>query len=156
MAGKNLVILIGNLGKDPEVRYTQAGLAVAKFSLATNEKRKKGDDWVDDVQWHRVTFFGKLAEICGEYLTKGKQIYLEGRIQYGSYEKDGQTVYTTDIIGQNMVMLGGGNGGSGGGGRRQREAGGDYEDPYEAHGQGRGAVGPVPPVYESMEDDIPF
>jgi single-strand DNA-binding protein len=156
MAGKNLVILIGNLGKDPDVRYTQGGLAVAKFSLATNEKRKKGDQWVDDVQWHRVTFFGKQAEVCGEYLTKGKQIYLEGRIQYGNYEKDGQTVYTTDIIGQTLIMLGGGNGTSGGGTRRQRESGGDYEDPYEAPGQGRGGVGPAPTVYDGMEDDIPF
>jgi len=109
MAGINRVILVGNLGKDPEVSYTQSGSAVAKFSIATSEKwtDKSSGEKKDKTDWHRVTCFGKLGEICGEYLKKGKQVYIEGRISYGSYEKDGITRYTTDIIASQMQMLGG-------------------------------------------------
>jgi len=108
MAGINKVILVGNLGKDPEVSYTQSGTAVAKFSIATSEKwtDKGTGEKKDKTEWHRITAFGKLGEICGEYLAKGKQVYIEGRLQYGSYEKDGITRYTTDIIASQMQMLG--------------------------------------------------
>jgi single-strand DNA-binding protein len=108
MAGINKVILVGNLGKDPEVTYTPSGTAVAKFSIATSEKwtDKASGEKKDKTEWHRITAFGKLGEICGEYLAKGKQIYIEGRLQYGSYEKDGITRYTTDIIASQMQMLG--------------------------------------------------
>ncbi|MBW1641337.1 MAG: single-stranded DNA-binding protein [Deltaproteobacteria bacterium] len=108
MAGINKVILVGNLGKDPEVSYTQSGTAVAKFSIATSEKwtDKGTGEKKDKTEWHRITAFGKLGEICGEYLSKGKQVYIEGRLQYGSYEKDGITRYTTDIIVSQMQMLG--------------------------------------------------
>ena len=87
MAGINKVILVGNLGKDPEVSYTQSGTAVAKFSIATSEKwtDKGTGEKKDKTEWHRITAFGKLGEICGEYLAKGKQVYIEGRLQYGSY-----------------------------------------------------------------------
>jgi single-strand DNA-binding protein len=104
---------------------------VCNFSLATTEKRKKGDKWEDATEWHRVVAFGKLAEICGEYLSKGKQVYIDGRIQYGSYEKNGHTIYTTDIIAQQMVMLSGGS--------RQEQR------PQQDSG----------PQFD-MEDDIPF
>ena len=108
MAGINKVILVGNLGRDPEVSYTPAGTAVAKFSIATSEKwtDKETGEKKDKTEWHRITAFGKLGEICGEYLSKGKQVYIEGRLQYGSYEKDGITRYTTDIIASQMQMLG--------------------------------------------------
>jgi single-strand DNA-binding protein len=108
MAGINKVILVGNLGRDPEVSYTPSGVAVAKFSIATSEKwtDKQTGEKKDKTEWHRITAFGKLGEICGEYLSKGKQVYIEGRLQYGSYEKDGVTRYTTDIIANQMQMLG--------------------------------------------------
>jgi single-strand DNA-binding protein len=100
----NRVTLIGRLGKDPEMRYTPAGLAVAKFTLATNRRKRNGEEQPPD--WHRITVFNKLAEICGQYLTRGKQVMIEGRIEYDSYEKDGVKHYTTDIIADNLEMLG--------------------------------------------------
>ena len=108
MAGINKAILIGNVGKDPEITYTPAGLAVAKFSLATSEqwKDKSSGEKKEKTEWHRIVVFGRLAEICGEYLSKGKQIYIEGRIQTSSWEKDGITRYSTDIIASDMKMLG--------------------------------------------------
>ena len=100
----NRVMLIGRLGKDPEFRYTPSGTAVAKFTLATNRRKRNGEDQPPD--WHRVTVWSKLAEICAQYLTKGKQVMIEGRIEYGSYNKDGVKHYTTDIIAENLEMLG--------------------------------------------------
>ena len=104
----NKVILIGNLGRDPETRYTQGGAAITNFSIATTEKwkDKSGQDQ-EETTWHRIVTFGKLAEICDKYLAKGKQTYIEGRIKNGSYEKDGQTHYTTDIIASTVQFLGG-------------------------------------------------
>ena len=101
--GLNKILLIGNLGRDVEVSYLPSGMAIAKFTVATTERIKNEDK----VSWHRITAFGKLGEICSQYLSKGSQVYIEGRISYGSYEKDGQTIYTTDIIANDMVMLGG-------------------------------------------------
>ncbi len=108
MASLNKAILIGNLGKDPEVRYTTAGQAVASFSLATSEKFKnKNGDWEERTEWHRVTLWGKLAEIAGEYLVKGKTIYVEGRLQTRKWQdKDGNERYTTEVVGDRMLMLG--------------------------------------------------
>jgi single-strand DNA-binding protein len=97
-------MLIGRLGKDPEFRYTPSGTAVAKFTLATNRRKRNGEDQPPD--WHRITVWSKLAEICAQYLTKGKQVMIEGRIEYGSYDKDGVKHYTTDIIAENLEMLG--------------------------------------------------
>lgn len=108
MAGLNKVLLIGNLGRDPEVTYTPAGLAVAKFSIATSEtwNDKDSGEKIVKTEWHRIVAFGKLAEICGEYLVKGKQVYIGGRLQTNSWEKDGITRYSTDIIASEMQMLG--------------------------------------------------
>ncbi len=107
MVGVNKVIIVGNLGADPEVRYTAGGTAVAKFRVATSEKYKdRQGNMQERTDWHRVTVWGKLAEICGQYLVKGKQVYIEGRLEYGSYEKDGVKHYTTDIIANTMQMLG--------------------------------------------------
>ncbi len=105
--GLNKVMLIGRLGKDPDVRFTQGGMAVASFSMATSE------GWVDKAtnekkertEWHRIVAFGKLGEICGEYLAKGKQVYIEGRLQTRSWEQDGVTKYTTEIVASDMQML---------------------------------------------------
>jgi len=100
----NRVMLIGRLGRDPEFRYTPAGVAMAKFSLATNRRRRNGEEQPPD--WHRITVWSKLAEICAQHLTKGRQVMIEGRIEYGSYDKDGVKHYTTDIIAENLEMLG--------------------------------------------------
>lgn len=100
----NRVMLIGRLGRDPEFRYTPSGTAIAKFSLATDRRKRNGEEQPPD--WHRITVWSTLAEICAQYLTKGKQVMIEGRIKYGSYDKDGVKHYTTDIIAENLQMLG--------------------------------------------------
>jgi single-strand DNA-binding protein len=109
MAGINKVILIGNLGKDPELRYTPAGQAVASFSLATSEKWKDKSGVVQDkTEWHNIILWGRQAELAKEYLAKGRQVYLEGRIQTRSWDdKDGNKRYTTEIVVQRMQFLGG-------------------------------------------------
>ena len=114
----NKAILVGNLGKDPELRYTANGQAVATFSLATTEKFKtKGGEQQERTEWHNIVAWGPLAEICGKYLTKGKQIYCEGRIQSRSYDdRDGNKRYITEIVISDMQMLGGRPGEEGGGG----------------------------------------
>ena len=109
MAGINKVMLIGNLGKDPETRYTQDGTCVTSFSVATS------DEWKDKIsgakkertEWHRIVAWRKLGEICGEYLSKGKQVYVEGKLQTRSWEKDGVTRYTTEIVASDVTFLGG-------------------------------------------------
>ncbi|ABW65854.1 single-stranded DNA-binding protein [Desulfosudis oleivorans] len=119
MAGVNKAIIVGRLGRDPELRYTQDGRAVASFSVATSEEWKDKDsgDKKERTEWHRVVAFGRLGEICGEYLAKGRLVYVDGRLQTRSWEKDGVTRYTTEIVAANMQILEPkGSGGSGGGG----------------------------------------
>ncbi len=103
----NKVILIGNLGKDPEVRYSQAGAAIASFNVATTETWKKQDGTKEELtEWHRIVAFGRLGEICGEYLSKGSKVYIEGRLQTRKWDdKDGNTRYTTEIVAREMKML---------------------------------------------------
>ena len=119
--GVNKVILVGNLGSDPEIRYTGSGTAVCNFSLATSESYKDRDgNQVENTEWHRIVAWARLAEICGEYLKKGRQVYIEGQLQTRQWEdKDGNTKYTTEIKAREMQMLGGrdDNGGGGGGSR---------------------------------------
>ncbi|MBI1910748.1 MAG: single-stranded DNA-binding protein [Deltaproteobacteria bacterium] len=112
MAGVNKVILVGNLGADPEIRYTPNGTAVANFRIATSETRANKDGQKETkTEWHRIVTFGKLAEICGEYLSKGKQVYIEGKIQTRSWDdRDGNKKYTTEILANTMQMLGGRDG----------------------------------------------
>lgn len=107
MASLNKVMLIGKLGKDPEVRFTSSGQAVAGFSMATNEKFKnKSGEWEDRTEWHNITLWGKLAEIAGEYLSKGKMAYIEGRLQTRKWQdKNGNDRYTTDIVGDKLQLL---------------------------------------------------
>jgi len=119
MASVNKAIIVGNLGNDPEMRTTQSGSQVANFSVATNERFKnQSGEWQERTEWHRVVAFGRTAEICGQYLKKGRSVFIEGRIQTNKWEdKSGQTRYTTEIIAQNMQMLGGrGEGGMDDGG----------------------------------------
>ena len=124
----NKVILIGNLGKDPEVKYTPQGTAVAKFSLATNERYKdKAGEWQDRTEWHNIVCWQRLAEIAGEYLKKGRSVYIEGRLQTHSWDdkQSGQKKYMTEIVANDLVLLGGkgeGGGGEEGGYSRARGA----------------------------------
>ena len=108
MPGINKAILIGNLGRDPEMRYTADGLAVANFTIATSEawKDKNTGEKKERTEWHRIVAFGKIGEICGEYLSKGRQVYVEGRLQTRSWEKDGVTRYTTEIVASDVQFLG--------------------------------------------------
>ncbi|MFP6638926.1 MAG: single-stranded DNA-binding protein [Myxococcota bacterium] len=120
MAGVNKVILVGNLGRDPELRYTQSGQAVATFTVATNETwNDKNGERVERTEWHRIVSWGRTAELCSQYLSKGRSVYLEGRIQTREWEdKEGQKRYTTEINAQTVQFLGGGRGDGGGGSSR--------------------------------------
>lgn len=126
MASLNKVMLIGGLGKDPEIRYTPAGTAVASLSLATTEKFKnKSGEYEEKTEWHNIVFWGRLAEIAGEYLAKGKTVYVEGRLQTRKWQdKDGRDRWTTEIIGEKMQMLGGKGEGGQRGGQENRGSGG--------------------------------
>ena len=143
MAGLNKVMLIGNLGREPEIRYTQGGTAVVNFTIATNEQwsdRNTGERQ-ERTEWHRIVVFGKQAEICEKYLSKGSSIYVEGRLQTRSWEKDGQTHYTTEIVASNFQFLGG-RGGDQGGGGYGNQGGGYQGGGYQGGGyQGQGGQG---------------
>jgi len=150
--GVNKVLLIGNLGQDPEVRYTQNGTAVANLSVATNRQYKdRNGEKQTETEWHRVTAWARLAEICGEYLRKGSQVYIEGRIQTDKWQdRDGNDRYTTKVIASEMQMLGGGGGqGSGGGGAGQGSGGG-------GGAPSGGGGGSQPDFDQDFDDDIPF
>jgi len=111
MAGVNKVILVGNLGRDPEVRYAQSGTAIAKINLAVTERRKQGDEWADWTEWVRVTCFGRTAENVGQYLAKGRQVYVEGRMQTSKYtDREGQEKWSTEVVANNIVFLSSGGG----------------------------------------------
>ena len=165
--GVNKVILVGNLGNDPDVKYTQGGMAITTLSLATTSVRKDRDgNNQEKTEWHRVKLFGKLGEIAGEYLKKGRQVYIEGRIEYGSDEKDGVKQYTTDIIAGEVQMLGGGDGqrggegGGGGGYQRGGGGGGGYggDRPQRQPAQRREPAQAKPANFDDVpfDDDIPF
>jgi single-strand DNA-binding protein len=133
MAGVNKVILVGHLGADPEMKYGSSGNPFTTFTLATSDSWVKDGQREERTEWHRIIAFGKLAEICAKYLHKGKQIYLEGRIQTRSWEQDGVKRYTTEIIAGNMQMLGAREGGQGG------QGGGYGGGPNQGQGFGGGA-----------------
>ncbi|MGH8063454.1 MAG: single-stranded DNA-binding protein [Pseudoxanthomonas sp.] len=150
--GVNKVILVGNLGNDPETKYTQGGLAITTLSVATTNVRKDKDgQQIEKTEWHRVKLFGKLGEIAGEYLRKGSQCYIEGRIEYGSYDKDGVKHYTTDIIADEMQMLGGKS--ESGGDRPQRSAPAQRQDSAPRRQQ---PAAQQAPMDDFADDDIPF
>jgi single-strand DNA-binding protein len=151
MAGINKVILVGNLGKDPEIRHTPNGQAVANFSIATSESwTDKNGQKQERTEWHRIVVWGKLAELCGKYLSKGRQCFVEGKLQTRSWDdKDGQKKYTTEIIASTVQFLGGAAGAGAGASRVDFDShGGSADDPF----------GP-PPNYghgPDQSDDIPF
>ena len=139
--GINKVILVGNLGNDPETKYTQGGMAVTKISLATTSVRKDKDgNQQERTEWHRVVFFGRLAEIAGEYLRKGSQCYIEGRLQTREWEKDGVKRYTTEIVVDmnGTMQLIGGRGGSSDDAPRQPRPQREHLGPFRAHPAGGG------------------
>lgn len=108
MSGINKVIIVGNLGRDPEIRYTQGGTAVTQLSVATTRSFTRGEERVEETEWHRVVVWGKTAEHCGQYLTKGRQVYVEGRLQTRSWDdKDGNKRYATEIVAETVQFLGG-------------------------------------------------
>jgi single-strand DNA-binding protein len=158
--GVNKVILVGNLGNDPDVKYTQGGMAITTLSVATTSVRKDRDgNPQEKTEWHRVKLFGKLGEIAGEYLKKGRQVYIEGRIEYGSYEKDGIKHYTTDVVADEMQMLGGGGEGGGAGGGRGESRGGGERPQRNAPAQRREAPAAAKADFggeDFADDDIPF
>jgi single-strand DNA-binding protein len=152
--GVNKVTLIGNLGADPEVRYTANGSAVANIRLATAEswRDKESGEQQERTEWHRVVFFSRLAEIVGEYLKKGSQVYIEGRLQTRKWQdRDGNDRYTTEIVANEMQMLGGRSGGGGGG--DNYESGSSQGRQPAAAGAGAGST--EPPM-DDFDDDIPF
>ncbi len=147
MASVNKVILMGNCGRDPEMRYLPDGKAVTNISIATTSKRKdrQSGETIEDTQWHRVQFFDRLAEIVGEYVKKGSPVYVEGRLKYGKYtDKNGAEQNTCDIVATELQLLGG---------REQREA------PRPAPAPQRPAARPAPKAdsgFNDMDDDLPF
>ncbi|GAA0406154.1 MAG: single-stranded DNA-binding protein [Massilia sp.] len=173
MASVNKVIIVGNLGRDPEVRYMPSGDAIANIAVATSYKSKDRNtgEQKELTEWHRISFFGRLAEIVAQYLKKGSSVYVEGRLQTRKYtDKDGIERYATDVIAENMQMLGGRQGmGGDGGGMGGGMGGGGMDDDYSAPQQPRQqaprqappapAARPQPkpaPNFSDMDDDIPF
>jgi len=153
----NRVILVGRLGADPDIRYSPNGTAVAKFSLATNERAPSGDgNWEDRTEWHRIVTFGKVAERCGNFLNKGKLIYLEGSLRTNQWEdKEGVKHYTTEIIMRDFEMVGGSAGDEQG---RQQGQGGPAPARREGSPSqsGRSRAENLPPPPEAPDDEIPF
>ena len=176
MASINKVILIGNLGRDPEVRYTPNGSAICNIGIATtrNWKNKESGERQEETEWHRVVMFDRLAEIAGEYLKKGRPVYIEGRLRTRKWtDKDGVERYTTEVYAEQMQLLGGREGGGGGGGGGSEDHGdepGRSEAPRRAapssaqsaaQSPARNAPAPKPASkaatgFDDMDDDIPF
>ncbi len=158
--GINKVILVGNLGNDPETRYTASGSAITTISIATSEQwtDKQTGQKQERTEWHRVKFFGRLAEIAGEYLRKGRQVYVEGRLQTDKYtDKQGVERYTTDIIANEMQMLGGpGEGGAGAGPRSGARSGPPAERDQGDREPAQRSSQPQRVAEDSFDDDIPF
>jgi single-strand DNA-binding protein len=170
LASVNKVILIGNCGRDPEVRYAPSGAAICNISVATSSRRKDktSGESIEDTQWHRVTFYDRLAEIAGEYLKKGRPVYVEGRLKYGKYtDKDGVERNTVDIVATEMQLLGGREGGGGmgddmGSAPSPRSAPADRGGaPERSAMPPRSAPAAKPAAksstgFDDMDDDIPF
>jgi single-strand DNA-binding protein len=165
MASVNKVILLGNLGRDPETRYTTGGDAVTNLNIATSEQWKdKSGEKQERTEWHRVVLFGRQAEIAGEYLKKGRSVYIEGRLQTRKYtDKDGVEKYSTEIVADRMQLIGGAR--EGGGGDDEMPGGGGGARPPSRSGSSGGAGGQRPAAGggsggkkpgEDFDDDIPF
>jgi single-strand DNA-binding protein len=170
MASVNKVILIGNLGRDPEVRYTPSGAAVCNITVATsrNWKSKDSGEKMEETEWHRVVLYDRQAEIAGEYLKKGRPVYIEGRLKTRKWtDKEGVEKYTTEIVADSMQLLGGRESG-GGGGAADDEGGGGYSERSAPAPRSAPAARPAPQAaarpapqksatgFDNMDDDIPF
>jgi single-strand DNA-binding protein len=161
MASVNKVIIIGNLGKDPEVRYLPSGSAICNITVATSRqwKDKTSGERQEETEWHRITFFDRMAEIAGEYLKKGRPVYVEGRLKTRKYtDKDGVEKYATDIVATEMQLLGGREGGGGGG---SDDGGGMGNAPRSAPAAAPRQAPSKPAAksatgFDDMDDDIPF
>jgi single-strand DNA-binding protein len=160
MASFNRVVLVGNLTRDPELRYIPSGTAVSEIGLAVNVRVKKNDQWVDETTFVDITLWGRTAEVANEYLSKGSSVLIEGRLKFDTWEKDGQKRSKLRVIGEKMQMLGGREGGGGGGGARggagagrAASAGGgrppQQDDSYDDYGSAPSSAG-IP------DDEIPF
>jgi single-strand DNA-binding protein len=152
--GVNKVILLGNLGKDPEVKYTQSGMAIARFSLATTERAKDKDgNWQDKTEWHNLVAFGRTAEVAGEYLKKGRTIYIEGALRTSSWDdkESGQKKYKTEVIVNDLVMVGGQRDGGEGGGRGGARSGSNLDQRAPEQEES-----PAPASETITDEDIPF
>ncbi|MBI1285712.1 MAG: single-stranded DNA-binding protein [Thiobacillus sp.] len=157
MASVNKVILVGNLGRDPEMRYLPSGEAVANLAIATTDKYKdKTGQMVEATEWHRVSFFGRTAEVCGQYLKKGSQVYVEGSIRTRKYtDKEGVEKYATEIRGDRMQMLGGRSGG----GMADMDDGGSAQSAPRSQPRSSAPAAAQRPAgggFDDMDDDIPF
>ena len=153
MASVNKVILIGNLGRDPELRYTPSGSAVCNVTIATsrNWKDKTSGERQEETEWHRVVFYDRLAEIAGEYLRKGRPVYVEGRLKTRKWQKDGVDQYTTEIIVDQMQLMGGREDGTG-----TTAAAAPAPRPAQPASPPAAPAGAKPPRFDDMDDDIPF
>ncbi|MGA2478650.1 MAG: single-stranded DNA-binding protein [Spirochaetia bacterium] len=156
MADINHVVLVGRLTRNAELKYTNNGAAVSKFSLAINQRRKKDDQWVDEVHFFDIVLWGKTAESLNQYLVKGKQIGVEGQLRQNRWEQEGQARSKVEIFATNVMLLGSGTGGGGG-----RQGGGQPSEARPAGGGDKSAsVGDFPdggaPAPDNFEDDIPF
>lgn len=165
MASVNKVILIGNLGRDPETRFFPDGGAICNVTIATTRqwKNKDSGERQEETEWHRVVFNGRLAEIAGEYLKKGKSVYVEGRLKTRKWtDKDGVEKYTTEIVAQEMTMLGGREGGAGGGQGAEDGGMGESRDSRPARSAPAARTPAPKPAaksstgFDDMDDDIPF
>jgi single-strand DNA-binding protein len=161
MAGVNKVILVGNLGRDPEVRYAQSGMAICKLSLAVGERIKDGDSWKEHTEWFRVALFGKMAENAGQYLAKGRQVYVEGRLKTDKYkDKDGIERTSVEVIAFSIQFLGSGGGGGGdrAGGGGGSSGGEGRRPPIDRDGTPHnGDDDGAPPASDGfIDDDLPF
>ena len=157
MGSINKVILIGNLGADPELKYTPSSRALCNLRIATTEVFKdKAGVKQERTEWHRVTVWGDQAENCSKYLAKGRSVYIEGKLQTRSYDKEGQKHYATDVVADRVVFLGGGGAGGGAGGGGPRGGGGGGRPPSDGGGDDMemGGGGGGPPI--GGDDDIPF
>ena len=146
MAGVNKAIIIGNLGRDPEIKYTQSNVPLATFRVATTENWKdQSGEWQERTEWHRIVIFGKLGEIASQYLKKGSQVYIEGKLQTRKWQdKNGNDRYTTEIIANEMQMLG------------SRGGGGSAEFGGSSSSASRPAATPAAATADDFDDDIPF
>ena len=159
MASVNKVIIVGNLGKDPEVRYLPSGSAMCSVTIATSRqwKDKTSGERQEETEWHRVTFFDRLAEIAGEYLKKGRPVYVEGRLKTRKYtDKDGVEKYATDIIASDMQLLGSREGGAGGSGDEAGSAAAPRSAPPARSTPAAKPAAKSSTGFDDMDDDIPF